>query len=168
MNKVRTTFGDEFCQPIYIEWLLAMALASKIVAALLLESWRDPKQYDVFAAWTSCDWSGNIKLAVDLTKLADGYNQLIGMGLITRDRSARELTGSKFSQNVKKLRLENEALVRANEPLLRLDTKLLAAETAADAAIETAEQRAPSDDAGGDDTRSDKKDAAAAPLRVVS
>lgn len=162
LNKIRTAYGDEFCQPIYIEWLLAMALTSKITAAGLLESWRDPKKYDVFAAWTSCDWSGNIKLSVDLTKLATGYDMLIKMGGITRDRMSRELTGTKFSQNVKKLRLENEALVRANEPLLKLDSKLLAAEIAADAAPDNA------DDAG-ETASSDRNDAATAvPLRVVN
>jgi capsid protein len=155
LNKVRVGFGDEFCQPVYIEWLIAMTLAGKIAAAQLIEAWRDSRQYDVFAAWTSCDWSGNIKLSVDLTKLATGYDLLIKMGGITRDRMSRELTGTKFSQNVKKLRLENEALVRANEPLTKLDPKFLPADAA------------PNDDAGGDDS-SDNKDAAATPLRVVS
>jgi capsid protein len=128
LNKTRTTFGDCFCTPIYVEWLLAMALTQKVSALGLLDAWRDPLQYDVLAAWTACDWSGNIKPSVDLTKLVTGYAALCEQGFITRDRASRELTGTKFSQNVKKLRLENEALVRAREPLTALDPKFAAAE----------------------------------------
>lgn len=132
LNKARKTFGDEFCTPIFIEWLVAMALAGKVSAAELISAWRDPKLYDVFAAWTSCDWSGAIKLSVDLGKLTTGYDMLLANGGITHDRMSRELTGTKFSQNVKKLRLENEALVRALEPLQKLDPKFLPASKPAD------------------------------------
>jgi lambda family phage portal protein len=132
LNKVRTAFGDTLCTPIYVEWLIGMSLAGKINAPELLESWRDPKLWDVYAAWTSCDWSGNIKPSVDPVTMAEGYEKLISMGGMTRDRMARETTGSKFSQNVKKLRLENEALVRANLPLLALDPKAIAAKATAD------------------------------------
>lgn len=132
-----------------------MALTNKIVAPRLLEGWRDPLRYDDFAAWTSCDWSGNIKPSVDLTKLANGYKLLVAEGWMTRDRASRETTGTKFSQNVKKLRLENEALVRANEPLKALDPKFAA--TPAD------EPGAP----GDDDEDADDEDAATS-LRVVS
>lgn len=128
LNKVRTFYGETFCQPIYTEWLLATVLAGKITARGLLEAWRDPTRYDVFAAWVSCDWSGNIKPSVDVSKLVGGYKALVSEGFITRDRAARELTGTKFSQNVKKLRLENAELVRANEPLTALDPKFASTE----------------------------------------
>lgn len=123
LNTVRTFFGENFCQPIYAEWLLAMVLVGKVQALGLLEAWRDSSKYDVFAAWVSCDWSGNIKPAVDLSKLVNGYKLLVSEGWITRDRASRELTGTKYSQNVKKLRLENEELVRANKSLTALDAK---------------------------------------------
>lgn len=129
LNKVRTFFGENFCQPIYTEWLLAMVLAQKVVAPDLVDAWRDTMRYDVFAAWVSCDWSGNIKPSVDLSKLVGGYKALVAEGFITRDRASRELTGTKFSQNVKKLRLENAELVRANEPLTALDPKFAGANT---------------------------------------
>jgi capsid protein len=127
LNKVRADFGDMFCTPIFVEWIVAMALVNKVQAPELVDAWRDPKKYDVFAAWTSCDWSGAIKLNVDLGKLTAGYDLLLANGGITHDRMSREITGTKFSQNVKKLRLENEALVRALEPLQKLDPKFLPA-----------------------------------------
>jgi len=159
LNKVRTHFGDAFCQPIYVEWLLAMALTSKVNAPGLLEAWRASSLYDVFAAWTSCDWSGNIKPSVDLSKLVTGYKLLVAEGWITRDRASRELTGTKYSQNVKKLRLENEDLVRANAPLKALDPKFQT--TGADSPPAPA-------DGPSDDDNEDKDEDAAAPLRVVS
>jgi len=117
LNKVRASWGDDFCQPIYTDWLLSECLAGRVVAAGLLESWRDPMQFDRFAAWTVADWSGAIKPSVDLTKMADGYERLVAQGFISRDRATRETTGTKFSKNVKKLARENEALAKANKPL---------------------------------------------------
>lgn len=123
LNKMRTLFGDNFCTPIYVEWLIASTLTQKVRAAGLIEAWRDASKFDVFSAWTSSDWSGNIKPSVDMSKLVRGYKELVAEGFITRDRASRELTGTKYSQNVKKLRRENEMLVTANEPLTALDPK---------------------------------------------
>jgi capsid protein len=128
ISKVRATFGEQFCQPIYIEWLLSEVLQQKIKAPRLIESFRDAKLYDVFAAWTSCDWAGAIKVAVDLSKLVAGYKALVADGWITRDRAARELTGMKFSKVVQTLTAENKLLAKANQPLLALDPKVAVAE----------------------------------------
>lgn len=119
LNAVRTTFGETFCQPIYEEWLVSAVLAQRVVANGLLESWRDPLQYDVFGAWVSADWAGHIKPAVDLSKLVDGYKSMVAEGFITRDRATRELTGTKYSKNIQKLRRENEQLAEALEPIVK-------------------------------------------------
>lgn len=120
LNKVRTEFGNDFAQPIYAEWLLSEVTAKKIAAPGLIEAWRDSAQYDTFAAWISADWSGQIKPAVDLSKLVAGYDAMIAGGFITRDRAARELSGTKYSKNVQKLKRENELLAEANEPMAAL------------------------------------------------
>lgn len=121
LNKVRTWFGGGFCQPVYVEWLLAETLTGKIQAASLLEAWRDSSQYDTFAAWISSDWSGQIKPAVDQSKLVGGYDAMIRLGAITLDRTSRELTGMKFSKNVKKLKRELATLAEALGPLSELE-----------------------------------------------
>jgi hypothetical protein len=41
-------------------------------------------------------------------------------GYITRDRASKELTGTKFSSNVKRLAKENEQLANALRPMLEL------------------------------------------------
>lgn len=121
LNKSRTTFGENFCEPTYNEWLVAEVLQGRIEAPGLLDAWRDPAQWDRLGAWLSSDWAGNIKPAVDLSKLASGYEKKIELGAITRDRMARELTGTKFSKNVQKLKRENEALRDAFMPIAELE-----------------------------------------------
>jgi lambda family phage portal protein len=121
LNPVRTWFGSSFCAPIYQEWLLSEVLDRRIDAPRLLESWRDGKLYDVHAAWTSCDWAGNIKPAVDLSKLVGGYVIMIEQGIMTRGRAAREINGSKYSKNIEQLLLENKQLAEANKPLAELE-----------------------------------------------
>lgn len=113
LNQVRTEIGQAFCQPIYIEWLISEALNNRIIAPRLLDAWRNPAQYHIFGAWISAEWSGAIKLSTDIRKQAQGYKLLRDMGWITNDRAARELTGQKFSRNVKKLKRERELLEEA-------------------------------------------------------
>src|SRR6185369_2206238 len=119
LNPVRAAWGDDFCQPIYVDWLLSEVLAGRIKADRLLAAWREPSQYDRFAAWISADWSGAIKPSVDLTKQATGYAMLVEQGFISRDRATRETTGTKFSKNVAKLKRENLMLAEANEPIAK-------------------------------------------------
>jgi capsid protein len=158
LNPVRTDFGNNFCRPIYIEWLLAETLAKKIDAPGLLDSWRDPALYDQFGAWVSCDWSGNIKPAVKLNDLIGGYSDAVAEGFITRDRASRELFGTKYSKNAQKLRRENELLAKANESI---------AKPAPGAPPPVAPAEPVDPDAEEDDAEDDDTAAAKAALRVV-
>jgi capsid protein len=133
LNKTRTTFGENFCEPVYQEWLLGEVLAQRIEAQGLLEAWRDPAQWDQVGAWMSSDWSGNIKPAVDLSKLVKGYKELLEIGAISYDRASRELTGTKFSKNVQKQRREVLELVEALKPLAELEAAKKAAKPVAPA-----------------------------------
>lgn len=148
LNKLRTLWGDEFCTPIYQEWLIAATLAGKVKASQLIESWRDSRMYDVFAAWTASDWSGAIKVAVDVSRLVAGYVDQINAGLMTRARATRELSGMKYSKVIQQLRLENEMLVAANTPLLALEPRVaIAAATPEPPAISARLARRARDDA---------------------
>lgn len=118
LNLSRTDFGEQLCQPIYVEWLLASVLAGKVNAPGLLEAFRDYEQHDKWGAWVSADWSGQIKPAVDLSKLVTGHAAMNENGYSTRDRSTRELTGMKHSKVVKILKRENLALADALKPLV--------------------------------------------------
>jgi lambda family phage portal protein len=117
LNVRRSIWGDDFCQPVYVEWLLSEALGGRVAAPGLLEAWRDPTRYDRFVAWVLADWTGAIKPSVDLVKQAEGYSRLGDQGFITRARATREVTGTKYAKNVAQLVRENEALALAREPL---------------------------------------------------
>ena len=120
LNRARFAFGSAFCAPIYAEWLVSEVLSRRIEAAGLLESWRDVRRFDVYAAWVASDWSGQIKPAVDLVKTAKGYDHLLQMGATNRDHVSRILNGTKFTRNVKQLKIENEMLADALAPLVGL------------------------------------------------
>lgn len=124
LNRVRTRFGESFCSPIYEEWLLAQTLMGRIEAKGFIESFRAYDQFETYGAWISCDWSGAIKPAVDLSKLVRGYREMQEQGYITADRASRELTGTKWSKNIKKRGREIKQWVEAMRPLLELQAEL--------------------------------------------
>ena len=108
-----------FCKPIYQEWLVAQVSQWTCRAASdPVGAWRDQAQYDIFGAWVSSEWAGHIKPSTDLVKQAKGYQILIAEGAISRDLMSKEITGTKFSKNIKKLRRENEMLAEVNDLLV--------------------------------------------------
>lgn len=114
--KARNFFGEQFCQPVYVEWLLSEVLAGNIKAERLLESWRDPEEYVTFGAWTFADWSGNVKPSVDPVKQVTAYDRAIMRGLIAPETAAREFSGQKLSRNLRALAKYLEALRSAGVP----------------------------------------------------
>lgn len=117
LNKARTDFGEAFCKPIYQEWVVAQALGGRIDAPELLLARREPALYDVFGAWVSSEWAGHIKPSTDILKQAKGYKALVDQAWISNDLASKELTGTKFTKNIKKLRRENELLAEVMEIL---------------------------------------------------
>lgn len=133
LNKVWSDWGETFCTPIYVEWLLSETLLQKISAPGLLEAWRNPQRYDVFGAWILADWYGSIKPSTDMLKQAKGSKMLVDEGWSTNAREARITTGTKFSKNIKRLKRENELKVEAARPLAEFRQEF--GEDVADAAV---------------------------------
>ena len=117
LNMERTRIGAAVLQSVYVEWLTGSVLTGKVSAPGFLEARVDPSLRDVFASWTSADWSGAIKPSVDLLKQARGYGEMVDRGWLTDDRAARELTGTKFSKNIKRQKKANEMKADAMAPL---------------------------------------------------
>jgi capsid protein len=117
LNKVWSDFGETFCSPIYIEWLISETMLRKFDAPGLLEAWRDPQKYDVLGAWTAVEWYGSIKPSTDMLKQAKGSKMLVDEGWSTNAREARITTGTKFSKNIKRLKKENEQKAEAMRPI---------------------------------------------------
>jgi lambda family phage portal protein len=117
LNMRRTDYSENFNQPVYVEWFVSSVLQRAIEAQGLLEAWRDPRQHDVFGAWVMAEWCGAIKPTTDPVKEAKAYQIMVAEGWITNARVARELTGTKFSKNIKQLLKENEQKAEALVPL---------------------------------------------------
>lgn len=146
LDKNRTRFGERFCSPVYVEWLLSSVLSRKVQAPRLLEAWRDPLQHDIYAAWIQSDWSGHIKPAVDLSRLVRGYTDEIAAGLITRSRACRELTGMRYSKVIQQLGRENTQWAAAMKPVQELENP------------SPQPERAPDEDSNDDGRRDDNQD----------
>lgn len=120
LNKMWSEFGDNFCAPIFVEWLVSETLLGKTKSPGLLEAWRDPAKFDVFGAWTVVDWYGSIKPSTDMLKQAKGAKLLVSEGWSTNAQQSRMLTGTKFSSNMKRLRVEVQQKADLIRPILEL------------------------------------------------
>jgi len=118
LNSERSRVGEGLLQPIWIEELTSNVLLGKVSAPGFLEARNDPRQWDVFGAWVSADWSGAIKPAVDINKMATGFQTMTSEGWTTNERAAREISGTKFRKNIKRLKKENELKAEALAPLV--------------------------------------------------
>lgn len=139
LNKEWAGFGDQFCTPVHNAWLINQALLGKIPAAGLLRAWRDPLQQDVFTAWVNTEWYGTVKLSNDIVKTVKGSELLIKNALSTHAREARNINGSKWTTNARKVKRENQILAEAIEPMLKMQQKFGTVEVdAAISAMDTA------------------------------
>jgi len=118
LDRIRTDFSNDFNKPIYHEWLINMVLTRRLEAPGLLEAWRNPSEFIIYGAWISSEWAGAIKPSVDREKEVKAYERMIRHGFITHDRASKELTGTKYSTNIKRLEKENEQKVKAAQPLI--------------------------------------------------
>lgn len=149
LNKFWTRWGETFCTPVYIEWLVSEALLNKVTARGFLEAWGDPTKYDIFGAWSRVDWYGSIKPSTDTLKQARGSQVMVQYGWSTHSRESRMLTGTKWAQNIKWLKRENEAIADAMRPMLDLEKEygkdIQTIQAMANAAI-TAQHEGPDDE----------------------
>jgi lambda family phage portal protein len=117
LNKIWIDFGQTFCHRIYVEWLVSEVLRGRIEAPEFLAAWRDPQRQDEYSAWTSCNWYGTIKPSTDMLKAAKASELLVANGWSNHTKEARNLTGTGFRENAKRLAHENELLIEAMRPM---------------------------------------------------
>lgn len=120
MRNKRNSFSDQMNRPAYRSWLLAMVLTGRIKATGLIDAWRDPADYEGFAAWTNSNWWGVVKEAVDLPKEVAGQEGLVKNGWSTNASVARQMTGTRFASNIRKVARENQRIADAARPMLEL------------------------------------------------
>jgi len=126
LNPTRTRFGEEFCAPIYEEWLLSQVFVNRVPAPGLLEAFKAVDQDDIYGAWIANDWSGHVKPSIDPVKTTRAYSEQCENGFIDRDRASREINGTSFDKNAKKLKRQNVKLADAMRPLIEVEALLKA------------------------------------------
>ncbi len=122
LNRIRARISTAFCKPIYEDWILSEVLNGNVVANGFLEAWRG-SVYNIYRGWISSDWGGAIKPAVDMEKEVDAYGGMTARCWVTNDRASKELTGTKFSRNARRMKRENQQIAEAVAPLLEMEAK---------------------------------------------
>lgn len=118
LTKQWAIWGDTFCTPIYVDWLLSETLQGRIDSPDLINAWRDPSKFDIFGAWTAVEWYGNVKPSMNMRQSAEASQILVDEGWSTNAREARGINGTKFSKNIKRLKRENEQKADAARPII--------------------------------------------------
>jgi lambda family phage portal protein len=104
VKMYRAWFVADFCQPIYEEWLSEAVAKGRIKAPGFFA---DPIIKD---AYCSAEWTGPSAGQLDPTKEVEAAEKRVQGGYSTREREARELTGTDFYKNIKQRKREEELL----------------------------------------------------------
>jgi lambda family phage portal protein len=118
VKVLRQLLVDQFCQPIYLAWMME-AVAKGIIDAPGF--FTDPR---IQRAWTKCSWSGSSPGSIDPLKEVMAAERRIKLGASTLERESLELNGSDWRANTIQQSIEAEVCQSVGLPYARLqDTK---------------------------------------------
>lgn len=100
----RAWFVDDFCQPVYQNWLSEAVALGRIKAPGFFD---DPLLRD---AWCGARWIGPVQGSLDPLKEAKAALLLIDNGIKTHEQVTREMGGGDWDENVEQLQHENKRL----------------------------------------------------------
>jgi capsid protein len=100
---------DQFCQPIYEEWLADAITLGRI--ELFPGGWDDPY---VRRAMTRCIWTGSSAGSLDPQKEVAAADQKVKCGFSTIERESMELNGSDWRDNVRQQATEKRGFEEAD------------------------------------------------------
>ncbi len=106
-KKSRKWTVDNFCQPVFEEWLAEAVANGRIDAPGFFES------YAVRKAYSATEWHGDAMSLLDPLKETNAFSKQVKEGLITRSAAAAQLNGSNFETNVMQLAKENRLMEEA-------------------------------------------------------
>lgn len=98
----RIAFVNDFCQPIYENFLTEAVATGRITAAGYFEDIRKR------GLWSSADWYVEGSHLLDVTKELQGAQMRIALGLTTHAQEAAELCGTNYYENLEILSREYE------------------------------------------------------------
>lgn len=96
----RAAFVNDFCQPVYEQFLIEAIGTGKIEAPCYFS---DPIARQL---WNSADWYNERSHGLDVVKELEGAKMRIELGLSTLQKEAAEMTGTDYYDNIRTLRDE--------------------------------------------------------------
>ncbi len=93
-------FKDDFCKPIYGEWLAEAVARGRVSAPGFFF---DPV---IRKAYTTCVWSGPARTNLNPVQEASAAKQRIDMGITTATEETAQMTGGNWSRNIKQRKIE--------------------------------------------------------------
>jgi lambda family phage portal protein len=93
VRVLRQLMIDQFCQPIYVAWMMEAVAKGVFSVPRFFE---DPR---VFRAWTNCEWSGASPGSIDPLKEIMASEKKVRLGVSTLERESLEINGSDWRAN---------------------------------------------------------------------
>jgi lambda family phage portal protein len=108
MFKMRRDWiSNDFCQPIYNEWLAQAVAMGRIKAPRFFD---DPI---IRKAWSGAEWNGPAAGQLDPVKEANGAILRVNNGLSTREQETMEINGGNFDRNIQQAKREQKLMKEA-------------------------------------------------------
>lgn len=112
-KKRRKAAARGTSQPFYEGWFTAKVITGDLDALGYLEALRDPRQFEIAAAWVASLWGGPTAASMEFNKDVDAWLKLYDAQLATAERVVKELTGEIHSNVVEtrsqEIRIRKEA-----------------------------------------------------------
>ena len=105
----RTWLANDFCQPVYEEWLAEAVAKGRIPAPGFFS---DPL---IRKAYTGAEWNGPAQGLLNPVQEVTAAEKRVQNGFSTRDREAMEMNGSDFYRNAAQLKREEKMLREVKE-----------------------------------------------------
>lgn len=105
----RKWLSDDFCQPIYEQWLSEAVAKGRVNLPGYFGDIRIQKAY------TSAEWIGPAQGLLNPVQEVNAAKTRVECGFSTRDRETMEMTGGNFYQNVSELKYEGKLMKEVSE-----------------------------------------------------
>jgi lambda family phage portal protein len=105
-------FGNDFCQPIYNEFLVMSILTNQIQAPGFIDAYFSGN-WKVENAWLNAEWTGLSRPSVDVLKDVKAAKEALALPITTYDQQSRKIFGMSFRAVLKKNVREKKLLEKA-------------------------------------------------------
>jgi lambda family phage portal protein len=114
VKVLRQLLIDQFCQPVYLAWMMEAVAKGILDAPGFFEDAR------IQRAWSKCSWSGSSPGSIDPLKEVMAAEKKVKLGISTLERESLEINGSDWRANTIQQSVESELCKSVNLPYARL------------------------------------------------